>query len=51
MHTLPYIALPASLVKKEEKHSFYQKKSEPRREAKKMKACKRKLKDQMVIIT
>jgi hypothetical protein len=25
MHTLPYISLPASLVKKEEKHSFYKK--------------------------
>jgi len=52
MHTLPYISLPAPLVEKEEKHSFYQKKCEYRRETqKKMNACKRKLKDQLVIIT
>jgi hypothetical protein len=54
MHTLPYISLPAPLINKEEKHSFYtKKKCEPRRETspQKLKACKRKLKDQLVIIT
>jgi hypothetical protein len=59
MQTLPYISLPAPLVKKAEKQ-FLQKNANiggklplPHHHPpkKKMKASKRKLKDQLVIIT
>jgi hypothetical protein len=46
MHTLPYISLSVSLVKKEEKHSFYNNKNANlggKLKKKEMKACKKKI--------